>query len=132
LIEALERVKNCFNSYLLDHLALAGAAAALDDEAWFADNRQKIIQSRETLTAGLTALGFQVLPSQANFMLARHPERDAATLAQQLRARRILVRHFKLPRIDQHVRISVGTPEECAALVSALGDLLSPPPSQPQ
>ena len=126
LIEGLERVKNCFNSYLLDHLALAGAAAALDDVEWFEQNRQKIIMSRESLTAALGELGFQVIPSQANFIFAHHPDHDAATLAQQLRERHIIVRHFKLPRIDGYLRISIGTPEECAALIDALNHILNP------
>ncbi|GHU47120.1 histidinol-phosphate aminotransferase [Betaproteobacteria bacterium] len=124
LIEALERVKNCFNSYLLDHLALAGAAAALDDVAWFEQNRQKIIMSREDLSVRLGELGFQVIPSQANFIFAHHPDHAAETLAQQLRERRIIVRHFKQPRIDGYLRISIGTPEECAALVDALQQIV--------
>jgi histidinol-phosphate aminotransferase len=124
LIEGLERVKNCFNSYLLDHLALAGAAAAMEDEAWFERNRRKIIEDREALTARLVGLGFQVIPSKANFVFARHPGQDAAQLARKLRERSIIVRHFALPRIDQHLRITVGTPAECDALVSALTEIL--------
>jgi histidinol-phosphate aminotransferase len=127
LIEGLERVKNCFNSYLLDHLALAGAAAALEDVEWFEQNRRKIIASRENLTARLSELGFQVIPSQANFIFARHPDHNAAQLAQKLREQRIIVRHFNLPRIEGHLRISIGTPAECAALVGALTRILNPP-----
>ncbi|MDR1887834.1 MAG: histidinol-phosphate transaminase [Zoogloeaceae bacterium] len=126
LIEGLERVKNCFNSYLLDHLALAGATAALEDVEWFEQNRRKIIASRESLTAQLVGLGFQVIPSQANFIFAHHPDHDAATLAQALRERHIIVRHFKLPRIEGHLRISIGTPAECAALVDALKHVFNP------
>lgn len=123
LIEALERIKNSFNSYPLDRLSIAGAAAAMDDVAWFNDTRQRVIASRETLSSGLQALGFQVLPSAANFIFARHPQHDAATLAAALRERGILVRHFKLPRIDQFLRISIGTEAECALLVEALSDI---------
>jgi histidinol-phosphate aminotransferase len=124
LIEGLARVKNCFNSYLLDHLALAGAAAALDDVEWFEQNRRTIMESREALSAQLAHLGFQVIPSKANFVFVRHPVRDAAQLARELRERSIIVRHFALPRIDQHLRITVGTPAECAALVGALTEIL--------
>lgn len=124
LIEGLERVKNCFNSYLLDHLALAGATAALDDVEWFLQNRQKIINSRESLTTQLGDLGFQVIPSQANFIFAHHPDHAAETLAQKLRERHIIVRHFKLPRIEGYLRISIGTADECAALVDALQQIL--------
>ena len=125
LIEALERVKNSFNSYPLDRLAIAGAVAAIEDDAWFADCCRKVIATRETLTAELTQLGFEVLPSGANFVFARHPGRDAGELAKALRERSIIVRHFKLPRIDQFLRITVGTDAECTALTQALGDILA-------
>ncbi len=124
LIEGLERVKNSFNSYPLDRLAQIGAIAALEDTEYFERTRQAIMRTREQLVAGLSALGFVVLPSTANFVFARHPGRDAATLAQQLRARAILVRHFKQPRIEQFLRISIGTEAECAALVDALREIL--------
>ena len=125
LIEALERVKNSFNSYPLDRLALVGAIAAIEDEAWFAECCRKVVATRTTLAADLAALGFSVLPSAANFVFARHPQRDAGELARALRERSIIVRHFKLPRIDQFLRITVGTDEECAALVAALRDILA-------
>ena len=125
LIEALERVKNSFNSYPLDRLAIAGAVAAIEDDAWFADCCRKVIATRETLTAELAQLGFEVMPSGANFVFARHPGRDAGELAKALRERSIIVRHFKLPRIDQFLRITVGTDAECAALTQALGDILA-------
>jgi histidinol-phosphate aminotransferase len=82
------------------------------------------MSSREGLVLAMEDLGFMVLPSQANFVFARHPLHDAATLAAGLRARGVLVRHFKLPRIDQYLRISVGTPQQCDALVQALAELL--------
>jgi len=124
LIEALERVKNSFNSYPLDRLAIVGAVAALEDSGHFEQSRQAIIASRDTLTAALTQLGFEVLPSAANFIFARHPQYDAAQLAQALREKNIIVRHFKLPRIDQFLRITVGTDAECTALIAALGNIL--------
>ena len=73
----------------------------------------------------LEDLGFEVLPSQANFLFARHPARDAALLAIRLRERGVLVRHFKLPRIAQYLRISVGTPQQCDVLLQALGRLIA-------
>ena len=124
LIEALERVKNSFNSYPLDRLAIAGATAAFEDRDYFEQSCQRVIASRETLVAALADLGFAVVPSAANFVFARHPQRDAAELAAALRARSIIVRHFKLPRIDQHLRITVGTDEQCAALIGALREIL--------
>ncbi|SDI10411.1 histidinol-phosphate transaminase [Janthinobacterium sp. YR213] len=125
LIEALERVKNSFNSYPLDRLALAGAVASLHDEAYFQQTRQAVIATREQLTADLAALGFEVLPSVANFVFASHPQHDAAQLAAGLRARSVIVRHFNAPRISQYLRISIGNVGECAALMAALREILS-------
>ncbi|MEW6677591.1 MAG: histidinol-phosphate transaminase [Pseudomonadota bacterium] len=125
LIEALERVKNSFNSYPLDRLALAGSAAALEDRAHFEQTRQAVMASRDTLSRNLAGLGFEVLPSGANFVFARHPGRDAAELAAALRARSIIVRHFKQPRIDQFLRITIGTDAQCDALVAALKEILA-------
>ncbi len=124
LIEALERVKNSFNSYPMDRLALAGAVAAIEDREHFETTRHAIIASREHLTAAMTRLGFEVIPSTANFIFARHPQRDAGELASALRERAIIVRHFKAARIDQHLRITIGTEAECAALVAALEAIL--------
>ena len=125
LIEGLERVKNSFNSYPLDRLALAGAVASVEDEEFFQDSCKKVIATRETLVALLQLLGFEVLPSGANFVFARHPQRDGAELAAALRARAIIVRHFKAARIDQFLRITIGTDAQCAQLVAALGEILA-------
>ncbi|MCW5649029.1 MAG: histidinol-phosphate transaminase [Ramlibacter sp.] len=124
LVEALERVKNSFNSYPLDRLAQAGAQAAYGDADYFERTRQAVIDSREALHHSLVRLGFDVLPSRANFVFARHPGHDAGWLAAQLRAHAVLVRHFRLPRAEQFLRISVGTPSQCDALVQALGRVL--------
>ncbi len=125
LIEALERVKNSFNSYPLDRLAIVGAVAAMDDKAHFEQCCQAVIATRKNLIAELETLGFEVLPSAANFIFARHPQRDAAELAKALREQNIIVRHFKLPRIDQFLRISVGTNSECGALINGLHTILT-------
>ena len=124
LIEALERVKNSFNSYPLDRFAIAGAVAAMEDRAYFEQTRQAIIRTREALVTELRDLGFEVLPSVANFVFARHCERDASELARQLRERAIIVRHFRQPRIEQFLRITVGTDAQCAALIEALAAIL--------
>jgi len=125
LIEALERVKNSFNSYPLDRLAIAGAVAAFEDRDYFETTCQAVIATRENLVGELKALGFEVLPSAANFIFARHPQHDAEKSALALRQRSIIVRHFRLPRIEQFLRITVGTDEQCAALVAALKEILS-------
>ena len=125
LIEALQRVKNSFNSYPLDRLAIVGAVAAIEDHEYFERCRRTVMDTRETLTGDLQRLGFEVLPSAANFIFTRHPRHDAAELAQALRARNIIVRHFKLPRIDQFLRITIGSDAECRALSQALRDILA-------
>ncbi|WP_434711655.1 histidinol-phosphate transaminase [Rhizobium sp. YTUHZ045] len=125
LIEALVRVKDSFNSYPLDRLAQVGATAAIRDEAWFETCRRKIIASRENLVRELEALDFEVLPSQANFIFARHAGRPGAALLTELRERGVLVRRFAEPRIAEFLRISIGTDEECARLVSALKEILA-------
>lgn len=125
LIEALDRVKNSFNSYPLDRLALAGAVAAMEDDAYFQEKRAAVIRSREWLVAQLQSLGFEVLPSAANFVFVRHSKHEGAELAQRLREDGIIVRHFRLPRIEQFLRITVGTDEQCRELVAALKRQLS-------
>jgi len=125
LIEALERIKNSFNSYPLDRIAIAGAAVAFEDQAYFTHTCQLVIDSREALVAELQQLGFEVLPSAANFVFARHPQQDAAALAAGLREHGVIVRHFKQARIAQFLRISIGTPEQNQALLDALAVCLA-------
>lgn len=124
LIEALERIKNSFNSYPLDRLALAGAVAAFEDRDYFEQTCQAVIASREQLVSDLQDLGFDVLPSAANFVFARHPDHDAAWLASSLREQGVIVRHFKQARIAQFLRITVGTAEQNMALQEALAALV--------
>lgn len=125
LIEALERVKDSFNSYPLDRLAVAGAAAAWEDRDWFERHRGLVVSSRHRLAAALQGLGFDVLPSSANFLFVRHPHRSGAELSAQLRSRAILVRHFPAERIRDFLRVSVGTDAECDRLVAALQEILA-------
>jgi len=125
LIDALERVKDSFNSYPLDRLALAGAVAAWEDKEWFDKHVALVIASRERLTRALERLGCEVLPSAANFIFARHSDYSGAELAAQLRKRDVLVRHFAKPRIDDYLRITIGTDAECDKLVEALAEILS-------
>lgn len=126
LLQALERVKGSFNSYPLDRLALAGAAAALQDREHFEATRQQVIATREWLAGELARLGFDVVPSQANFLFAAHPSREGVDLLRLLRERRILVRHFAAPRIDRFLRITIGTRTQCELLLTALEDILTP------
>ena len=126
LIEGLNRVKNSFNSYPLGQLAEAGAIAALADEEWFRNNCDTVIRNREKLCGELQGQGFEVLPSAANFLFARHPRQRAEQLYRALRKRGILVRHFRQPRIENYLRITIGTAEQCEALVVALREIIAP------
>lgn len=125
LIEALMRVKDSFNSYPIDRFASAGAIAAMQDFDYFEKTCQKVIQTRESLVKELIDLGFDVLPSGANFIFAKHPLQDGAELAVKLREKSIIVRHFKSPsRIAAYLRITIGTDEQSKALISALKEVL--------
>lgn len=125
LIAGLVRVKDSFNSYPLDRLAQKAAIAGIDDVAYVEGSCRKIIESRGRLIAGLRKLGFEVLPSAANFVLARHAVRGASELSASLRERGIFVRHFRNPpRIASYLRITVGTEAQCKALLTVVGEVL--------
>jgi histidinol-phosphate aminotransferase len=123
LIEGLRRIKDSFNSYPLGRPAQAGAVAAIEDEAYFQSSRASIIENRERLSEALARLGFQVLPSSANFIFTRHPNYQGEALAAALRARAVLVRHFAKPRISQYLRITIGTDAQTDRLLMALSDI---------
>jgi histidinol-phosphate aminotransferase len=124
LIEGLNRVKNSFNSYTIDRLALAGAAAALEDQSYFEETTRKVIATRNRTADQLRKRGFYVADSAANFLFVSHPAHRASDLFQGLKQRGILVRYFNQPRIDNHLRISVGTDEEMNKLIEALDSLM--------
>jgi histidinol-phosphate aminotransferase len=124
LIEALERIKNSFNSYPLDRLAIAGATASINDRDYFDKTRQKIIETRTWLSRQLQELGFFVLPSSTNFLFVRHPKQNGQKLHQALRENGILVRHFSTPKIEQFLRITIGTNEDCQRLIASLSSIL--------
>jgi histidinol-phosphate aminotransferase len=125
LIEALSRVKNCFNSYPVGRVAEAGAIASVEDEDYFQAGLTAIVAERARMTAGLAGLGFEVLPSAANFVFARHGSVGGAELAQALRERAVLVRRFDAPRIADYLRITVGTAEQTDRLIGALKAILA-------
>lgn len=125
LIAALEAVKNSFNSYPIDRFAIAAAVASFEDQDYFQEQCEKVIASREKLVCNLTELGFNVLPSKANFIFATHSLHDAAQLAEKLREQGIIVRYFNKPRINQFLRITIGTDEQNQRLVDTLKMLIS-------
>ncbi|HIG68185.1 MAG TPA: histidinol-phosphate transaminase [Porticoccaceae bacterium] len=120
LIEGLERIKNSFNSYPLGHLPIAAGIAAFKDQEYFEDTCQRVIDSRDRLTNNLHNLGFEVVPSAGNFIFVRHVKRAAEEFALSLRQNGIIVRHFKQSRIEQFLRITIGTEEQNERLVSVL------------
>lgn len=125
LIEGLERVKNSFNSYPLGRESIAGATASINDHQHFEETRQKIIQSRQWTHEQLEKLGFSVLPSHSNFVFAKPPlGHTAEILYLQLKEKNILVRYFNSARINQHLRITIGTQHEMQLLLKALIDIL--------
>ena len=125
LVEALTRVKDSFNSYPLGRPAQAGAIASLEDEAYFQQTRTAVMRNRAELTTALIRLGFDVLPSSANFVFTRHSSRSGRTLAAELRERAVLVRHFAAPRIADFLRITIGSEADLGRLIEALSDILS-------
>lgn len=125
LIEGLERVKNSFNSYPMDRFAIRAGVEAIKDQDYFENCCQKIINTRDRLSDQLKDLGFDVLPSAANFVFVKHQTESAPELAAKLREKSIIVRHFKQERIKDFLRISIGTKEECQALVDALSSILN-------
>ena len=124
LIEGLERIKNSFHPYALNRLALSGAVAAFDDQAYFVECCNKVKDTRKWFTQAIVELGFEVLPSHTNFVFAKHPENDAKVLFDGLRERKILVRYFNKPRLDQFLRISIGTDHDMEQCLGALTDLV--------
>ncbi|SEQ41891.1 histidinol-phosphate aminotransferase [Amphritea atlantica] len=120
LIAGLERVKNSFNSYPLDSLAIVGAVAALEDVDYFNETNQKIIDCRDWTTAQLEQLGFRVIPSKTNFVFTCHQSISGAELMQYLRSNNLLVRHFSKPGIENFLRITIGTAAEMQTLIETL------------
>lgn len=124
LIEGLRLIKDSLNSYTLDRLALAGAQAAIEDRSYYEDRAAKIMATRERTREGLVSLGFEVLPSAANFIFIRHPARRGAELFQALRNRGLLVRHWNKGRIYDYLRVSIGTDEEMDSFLRICRELV--------
>jgi len=125
LIDGLERAKNSFNSYTLDRLALVAATAAINDRFYFETTRRAIIATREWVVTELEKLDFEVVPSAANFVFIQHRNQKAEELFSALRQRGVLVRYFKMPRIDNHLRVTIGTDDEMQEFIRHLQAILS-------
>ncbi|GHU09605.1 histidinol-phosphate aminotransferase 1 [Spirochaetia bacterium] len=125
LIEALCRIRDSFNSYTLGALAQAGATAAMSDTAYYSGINKKIIATRERVSAELSGMGFEVIPSKTNFIFARYPEKSGAETFTALRERGILVRRFNLPRISDFLRISIGTNDDMDRFLDSCRDIIN-------
>lgn len=125
LVEGLNRIKNSFNSYTLDRLALAGAIEAFKDDSYFQETKANVIKTREVVSAKLQDFGFRVIPSTANFIFISHPKVPAVKIQQQLRDRGVLVRYFPKPRIDNFLRVSIGSPEEMERFLEIVQEIVT-------
>ncbi len=125
LIEGINRVKNSFNSYPLDRLAAAGAAEAFKDVEYFNNTTQKIINTRERVKKEFIHMGFSVTDSKSNFLFINHPEVSAKKMFDELRKKKILVRFFDKERIDNHLRITIGTDNEMDTLLDTIKNILN-------
>jgi histidinol-phosphate aminotransferase len=126
LIAALDAIRDSYN---VNGLGQVAAAATLAHLPYYRANFQRIVRTRRTLTATLTALGFDVLPSQTNFILARPPEFPAEIWLRKLRHRKILVRWFADPAVSDYLRITIGTDAEAAMLVKAVRQIVGKSPA---
>ncbi|MDR2542031.1 MAG: histidinol-phosphate transaminase [Treponema sp.] len=124
LIEGLRRVRDSFNSYTLDRLALAGAAAAVTDFSYYEEINRRIIATRQRVSQSLKVLGFVVLPSSANFVFIKPPNTGGAEFFAELRKRGILARHFNKERINGFLRVSIGTEEEMDIFLAACEEII--------
>jgi histidinol-phosphate aminotransferase len=125
LIEGLSRVKDSFNSYPLDTVAQAAAKAAIEDRQWFKQASQSVRDVRDVMGAGLEAIGFEVLPSHGNFIFTQHRSLPGKHIFDALRARDILVRRWDKQRIENWLRISVGTMSQAEQLLVVMREIVS-------
>ena len=112
LIDVMEAVKNSYNSYTVDSLSIEMGAASIKDDEYFKSTCKKVIKTRERVTLELEKLGFDVLDSQTNFIFATHNKHNMKSLFEYLKTQKVFIRYFSLPRIENYVRITIGTNEE--------------------
>lgn len=125
LISVLEAVKNSYNSYTVDALSIAMGIESVKDDEYFKATTAKIIDTRERLKAELEALGFMVLDSSANFLFATHEKHNMKEMFEYLKTKKVFIRYFNLPRIDNYVRITIGTDSETDILISEIRNYIN-------
>ncbi|MDC0542760.1 histidinol-phosphate transaminase [Methylophilaceae bacterium] len=125
LIEALNRIKNSFNSYPIDRLAQISAMSSITDKIYFEENCNRVIEARVYLEAQLKSIGFEVLPSGANFIFTHHKQKSGEDIYDALRQNKILVRYFNSPaKISNFIRITIGTMNQMHKLVSVMREIV--------
>jgi len=124
LIEALCRIRDSFNSYTMDRLALAGAQAAVTDAEYYDEINSRVIATRERIIIALRALDFDILPSAANFIFIKPPKINGKDFFAALREKGILVRHFNKERIADYLRVSIGTDDDMDKFINACREIL--------
>ncbi|MBQ8281666.1 MAG: histidinol-phosphate transaminase [Lachnospiraceae bacterium] len=125
LIKALNHVKHSYNSYTMSQISIVSGIASVEDKAYFEETTAKIINTREVYKEKIKSLGFSMPDSKTNFLFATHETVPAELIFSKLREKKIYVRYFKKPKIDNYLRITVGTDEEMESLVKALEEIVS-------
>ena len=125
LISVMEAVKNCYNSYTVDSLAITMGSASIKDDEYFKDCCKKIINTRERVANEMRGLGFTVADSSTNFLFATRDDLSMKEIFEYLKSKNVFIRYFNLPRIDNHVRISIGTDDEMDIFLSRLKEYLN-------
>ncbi len=124
LISYLEAVKNSYNSYTVDSLSIAAGVASIEDEKYFNETINKVLKTRKRVVDELEALGFEVLPSSSNFIMATHKDYDMKELFEYLKTKKVFIRYFSLPRIDKYVRVTIGTDEEMNTFLNEVKEFM--------
>ena len=124
LIEDLNKIKFSTNPYSINRLTMAAGVAAVDSHDYFRQNCSTIVENRNYTVAELEKLGFETLPSRANFILTRHPDCDGGFLYESLKARGVLVRHWNQPRIKDYLRVTIGSKCQMDVFLNTLKDIL--------
>lgn len=125
LISVLEAVKNSYNSYTLNSVSMAAGTAAIKDRAYFESTVSKVIATRQRVAEELRALGFTVLNSQTNFLFATHNAINIKDYFEWLKAQKVFIRYFNLPRINNYVRITIGTDDEMNVFLNKTKEYLN-------
>lgn len=112
LIDVMEAVKNSYNSYTVDSISIEVGSASIEDDEYFKSTCQKVIKTRQRVTDELRKLGFDVLDSQTNFIFATHDKYSMKEMFEYLKTQKVFIRYFSLPRIENYVRITIGTDDE--------------------